>query len=160
MATGKMVQGIGEFDAAKERIEDWLERLDVALAMAGITDEAQQRLVLIRDMGPKAFAEVKAKLEPVKLKDTSLVKLNEILNDLYGRKKGCAMVSRLELMNSKQKVDEDVRQFASRLCSKARECDLDKWEGGKDGFICTVFVNGLRDEGAKKFIIASKEENV
>uniref|UniRef100_A0A0K0FW92 DNA-directed DNA polymerase n=1 Tax=Strongyloides venezuelensis TaxID=75913 RepID=A0A0K0FW92_STRVS len=87
MATGKMVQGIGEFDAAKERIENWLERLDVALAMADITDEAQQRLVLIRDMGPKAFAEVKAKLEPVKLKDTSLVKLNEILNDLYGRKK-------------------------------------------------------------------------
>uniref|UniRef100_A0A0K0FW91 Reverse transcriptase domain-containing protein n=1 Tax=Strongyloides venezuelensis TaxID=75913 RepID=A0A0K0FW91_STRVS len=63
-------------------------------------------------------------------------------------------------MNSKQKVDEDARQFASRLCSKARECDLDKWEGGKNGFISTVFVNGLRDEGAKKFIIASKEENV
>uniref|UniRef100_A0A0K0FRB1 RNA-directed DNA polymerase n=1 Tax=Strongyloides venezuelensis TaxID=75913 RepID=A0A0K0FRB1_STRVS len=160
MATGKLVQSIGEFNASQERIDDWLERLDVALLMAGITDETQQRLVLIRDMGPKAFAEVKSKLEPMKLRDTPLAKLVEILMDLYGKKKEGILVSRLELTNLKQKADEDARQFSSRLSALARECDLESWGPGRDGFLYTVFVNGLRDDGAKKFIIASKEERI
>uniref|UniRef100_A0A0N5BZV4 RNA-directed DNA polymerase n=1 Tax=Strongyloides papillosus TaxID=174720 RepID=A0A0N5BZV4_STREA len=159
MFAGKVVQGVGEFDPQREKIEDWLERLEVALYMANVTEETYQRLVLIRDMGPKAFAEVKAKLEPAKLKDTPVTRLSEILLDLYGKKRNCMLVSRLELMGLKQKQEENVRDFASRLSAQARDCSLESWGSGKDGFLGLIFVNGLKDEAARRFIIASKEEN-
>uniref|UniRef100_A0A0K0EAY5 RNA-directed DNA polymerase n=2 Tax=Strongyloides stercoralis TaxID=6248 RepID=A0A0K0EAY5_STRER len=156
---GSIVQGVGEFCPAKEKVEDWLERLDVALDMGCISEARLRRLILIRDLGAKAFSEVKAKLAPRLLKDVEEKEIRKIMVEIYSNEKTSPTVSLLELLNMRQ-GEESLREFGLLIRRSARECSLEEWGKGKEQFLSLIFLNGLKDEIVKRVLMASKELNL
>uniref|UniRef100_A0A0K0FHM8 RNA-directed DNA polymerase n=1 Tax=Strongyloides venezuelensis TaxID=75913 RepID=A0A0K0FHM8_STRVS len=151
-----VIQGVGEFCPAKEKVEDWLERVDVALEMGGVTEARQRRLVLLRDLGARAFSEVKAKLSPLLLKDVEESKIREVMIEIYSKEKTSPIVGLIEILNLRQ-GDESLREYGLRVRRNARECALEEWGKGKDQFHSLIFLNGLKEEMMKRVLMASKE---
>uniref|UniRef100_A0A0N5C173 RNA-directed DNA polymerase n=1 Tax=Strongyloides papillosus TaxID=174720 RepID=A0A0N5C173_STREA len=151
-----IVQGIGEFCPAKEKVEDWLERLDVALEMGSVIEARQRRLILIRDLGAKAFSEVKAKLAPKLLKDVEEKEIRSVMVEIYSKEKTSPIVGLIELLNLKQ-GEESLRDFALKIRKNARDCSLEEWGKGKEQFLSLIFLNGLKDELIKRSLMASND---
>ncbi|XP_075730838.1 uncharacterized protein LOC119181585 [Rhipicephalus microplus] len=132
--------------------EDYAERFEFFLEAQGITDAGKKRSTFLSRCGAATFQLAKALVAPDQLKDTPYEDIITALRNHLSPKPP-ELVRRYEFHRREQATGESIAAYLAALRTTAQHCnfvDLDKTLRDR-------FVFGLRNDKAKRRILAKKE---
>ncbi|XP_075741316.1 uncharacterized protein LOC142790221 [Rhipicephalus microplus] len=132
--------------------EDYAQRFELFLEAQGITDAGKKRSTFLSRCGAATFQLAKALVAPDQLKDTPYEDIIAALRNHLSPKPP-ELARRYEFHRREQATGESVAAYLAALRTTAQHCnfvDLDK-------ALRDRFVFGLRNDKAKRRILAKKE---
>ena len=149
------VAAIGQvetFDADRESIAAYLERIDLFLAANAIPDDRKVPVFLTL-VGGQTYALLRDLLSPVKPSVKTLAQLKETLKKHYEPKK-IIMAERFRFHQRRQEPGETVAKFEAELRKLASRCEFGE---GLEDALRDRLVCGLREEVHRKRLLAESE---
>ncbi|KAH7700108.1 zinc knuckle protein, partial [Aphelenchoides avenae] len=158
LATGQVIAGksVGAFDPKAMPWEVYEELLRYRLEVRGITDEKAKKLVVITEIGPKAYMELKNALAGKALKDVaSADELLMLMQKRYSPKK-LLIAERHKRLLLGQDAGQSLAEFYSRIQEAADCCDFRTSEV-REMMVLQVFVKGIRSEGTRATLLQKEK---
>ncbi|KAH7698926.1 zinc knuckle protein [Aphelenchoides avenae] len=132
------------------------ELLRYQLELRGIRDEKAKKLVLMTEIGPKAYMELKNTLTGKALKDVATAdELLTLLQRRYSPKK-LLIAERHRTLLLGQEAGQSLAEFYSRIQEAANSCDLSSAEM-RNMMVLQVFVKGMRSEGTRAALLQKEK---
>ncbi|KAH7720274.1 hypothetical protein AAVH_12251 [Aphelenchoides avenae] len=150
--TGKLV---GPFDPKVTSWDLYEQMMRYQMELRGLTDEKTKKLVVVTEIGLKAYGELINALEGKDLKDVETA--DELLRLLGKRFKPRKLLiaERHRMMSLKQEVGQSLAEFYSRIQEGANACEL-KTEF-RDILVVQVFVKGIRCERTRVHLLQEEK---
>ncbi|KAH7680140.1 zinc knuckle protein, partial [Aphelenchoides avenae] len=132
------------------------ELLRYHLELRGITDEKAKKLVVMTEIGPKAYMELKKALAGKALKDVETAdELLMLLQKRYSPKK-LLIAERHRMLLLGQESGQSLAEFYSRIQEAANSCDFHSVEV-RNMKVLQVFVKGMRSEGTRVALLQKEK---
>ena len=149
---GAAIGQVETFDAGRESIAAYLERVELFLAANAVPVERQVPVFLTL-VGGQTYALLRDLLSPAKPADKTLKQLMDALRGHYEPKK-VVMAERFLFHQRKQEAGETVAAFEAELRKLASRCEFGETleEALRDRLVC-----GLREEVYRKRLLAEPE---
>lgn len=124
------------------------DHLKTQLEFRGITDEKQQIMAILNEIGLKCIVELRNSINGKDPKTLTLAELWKALQKRYSPKK-LIVAQRDRLLVSKQKPGQKLEEYFSELQETANHCELEKVDSAdkaRDMLMVQVFLRGLQKE--------------
>ncbi|KAH7717092.1 hypothetical protein AAVH_15453 [Aphelenchoides avenae] len=132
------------------------ELLRYQFELRGITDEKGKKLVVITEIGPKAYMELKNALAGKALKDvTTADDLLMLLQKPYSPKK-LLIAERHRMLLLEQEVGQSLAEFYFRIQEAADSCDFHTTEV-REMIGLHVVVKGMRSDGSHAALLQKEK---
>ena len=159
MAAEQVLRGnsVGAFDPAVMPWDVYEELLRYQLQLRGITDDKAKKLVVITEIGPKAYMELVNALEGKQLKDVeSADEILKLLKKRYSPKK-LLIAERHRMLLLNQEAGQGLAEFYSRIQEAANKCAFES-SSVREMMVVQVFVKGIRSESTRVAVL--QKENL
>jgi len=148
---------LGKIDEYSPDSEDWtqyVERLEFFLIANKVTDEAQQRAILLSVVGPRTYKTLRSLITPAKPADKSFADLVKVLSDHFSPKPS-EIIQRAKFYNRTRKPKESVATFLAELRAVAEHCNFGN---SLDNMLRDRLVCGINDDSIQKRLLAEGDK--
>ena len=151
MATS-IIGSLSEFHQESEKIEEYLERVQLYFEANGIKEE-KQVAVLLTVIGSTTYALLSSLLAPAKPRDKTLQQLTDTLRQHFDPKP-LVIAERFHFHKRDQAPGESIGEYLAELRRRATHCNFGDFldQALRDHLVC-----GIRHQGTQKRLLSEAD---
>ncbi|KAK6056210.1 hypothetical protein COOONC_06285 [Cooperia oncophora] len=134
----------------------WWKLFSNFLVLRKVTEEREQRLVFLQEVGNSNYELLESLLQGRELEEVELKELRQAMERHYQPKK-LVLAERFGLMSKVQKPGQALHEYYAELQKAANTCSFEEIKNHRDAVVTMVFIGGLLSVDTRKRLLEKED---